>query len=304
MFRFIAACILCAAFVSQAWAQVQADPRRETLNKLAKRVNVDLADARLEDVVQFISTIGSLEFEVYWQDDTGRDGLDKDAQVSIRASNLPILSIVERILTKTNTGFGGNGWQLTPEGIVQIGPKSRLNESATLKVYDIQDLLFEVNNYTEVPELDLDAAVQQSQGGGGGGGGQGIFEDTEEEDANQPTTEEKARQLIDIIQESIDPDEWIDNGGDGASIRYYRGTLLVRAPDYIHRQLGGYDFWPKAVPTRLADRSRDWRDRTGNTVVVSAPKTPAPTPAPSTAAPAPQQETPASADDSKPEGGQ
>ena len=269
MIRFIAACIVCVVFASQVSAQSRIDPRREALDRLAKRVNVELTDARLEDVVQFLSTIGSLEFEVMWEDDSGRDGLDKDALVSIHASNLALLSILERVLDKTSTGFGGNTWQLTPEGFVEIGPKSRLNSSATLKVYDIQDLLFEVNNYTSVPELDLDAAVQQSQGGGGGGGGQSIFEDSEDDTENRLTPEEQAQQLIALIEETIEPDEWANNGGDGGTIRYYRGTLLVRAPDYMHRQLGGYAFWPRAVPTRTAERARDWRDRTGNTVVVT-----------------------------------
>ena len=38
---------------------------------------------------------------------------------------------------------------------------------------------------------------------------------------------------------------WIENGGDSASIRYYQGVLIVRAPDFVHRQLGGYPFAAK-----------------------------------------------------------
>jgi hypothetical protein len=298
MIRVLAAIVFGVVLAAQAFGQGAVDPRREALDRLAKRVNVDLNEARLEDVVQFLATIGSLEFDPAWEDESGREGLDKDAMVSIRASNLPILSILERILAKTGTGFGGNAWQLTPEGLVEIGPKSRLNESATLKVYDIQDLLFEVRNYTSVPELDLDAAVQQSQGGGGGGGGQSIFEDDEEEAEDQPTQEERARELIALIIETIEPDEWADNGGDGGTIRFYRGTLLVRAPDYMHRQLGGYSFWPRSVPMRTADRAKDWRETSGNTVVVApdpdaapvadAPAVPAEAaPAEATPAPAP-----------------
>lgn len=290
MARLIFTMVVVAMCAAQAFAQSGrvVDPRSEALERLAKRVNVDLQDARLEDVVQFLATIGSIEFDPAWEDDTGREGLDKDAMVSIRASNLPILSILERILDKTGDTFSGNTWQLTPDGLVEIGPKSRLNDGATLKVYDIQDLLFEVNNYTSVPELDLDAAVQQSQGGGGGGGGgQSIFEDDEEDTEPRLSPEEQAQRLIDLIVETIEPDQWLDNGGDGASVRFYKGTLLVRAPDYIHRQLGGYDFWPRAVPRRVSERAQDWRERSGNTVVVQAKPaepvsaTQAPAPAPS-----------------------
>lgn len=276
---------MCAAYAFAQSGRV-VDPRSEALERLAKRVNVDLQDARLEDVVQFLSTIGSIEFDPAWEDDTGREGLDRDAMVSIRASNLPILSILERILDKSGDTFSGNTWQLTPDGLIEIGPKSRLNDGATLKVYDIQDLLFEVNSYTSVPELDLDAAVQQSQGGGGGGGGgQSIFEDDEEDTEPRLSPEEQAQRLIDLIVETIEPDQWLDNGGDGASVRFYKGTLLVRAPDYIHRQLGGYDFWPRGVPRRVSERAQDWRERSGNTVVVQAK--PAAEPVSATEAPAP-----------------
>ena len=35
---------------------------------------------------------------------------------------------------------------------------------------------------------------------------------------------------------------WVDNGGDWGTIRYYQGTLIIRAPDFMHRQIGGYPF--------------------------------------------------------------
>ena len=47
---------------------------------------------------------------------------------------------------------------------------------------------------------------------------------------------------MDIIRDSVEPDGWVNAGGDWASMRYYVGTLIVRAPDYIHRQIGGYPF--------------------------------------------------------------
>ena len=56
----------------------------------------------------------------------------------------------------------------------------------------------------------------------------------------------------DIILETIEPDSWLDNGGDSASIRYYEGVLIIRAPDFIQRQIGGYPF----APNRRASSSR------------------------------------------------
>ena len=38
----------------------------------------------------------------------------------------------------------------------------------------------------------------------------------------------------------IEPEAWEDNGGHRAVMSYFEGALVVRAPDYIHRQIGGY----------------------------------------------------------------
>jgi hypothetical protein len=54
--------------------------------------------------------------------------------------------------------------------------------------------------------------------------------------------EEKVEQILDLILEIVEPDAWVENGGDAASIRYYEGVLIVRAPDYVQRQIGGYPF--------------------------------------------------------------
>lgn len=31
-------------------------------------------------------------------------------------------------------------------------------------------------------------------------------------------------------------------GGNWATIRFYQGTLIINAPDFVHRQIGGYPY--------------------------------------------------------------
>jgi hypothetical protein len=96
--------------------------------------------------------------------------------------------------------------------------------------------MFVIPDFPNVPALDIDSVLQQ--GGGGGGGGQSPFEQNQEDDNRvRETDEEAAQRIIDLITDDIEPDQWQDNGGDGASVRFYKGTLLIRAPDYIHRQI-------------------------------------------------------------------
>ncbi len=216
------------------------DPRRVTLQRMAARVSFEIEDARLEDVFLSLTQLSNAELEPLWLDDDHTEGLDREDTISLKIVNRPLLEVLEQVLDRAESEFEENSWQLTPAGVIEAGPKSRLNKRLELKVYDIQDLLFEVNNYDTVPELDLDAAISQSSGGGGGGGGSSIFQDDEEDDDEDDLTDEQqAQRILDLIEQFVEPEQWTE---EGIAARFYRGTFFIRAPDYIHRQLGGYNF--------------------------------------------------------------
>jgi hypothetical protein len=158
---------------------------------------------------------------------------------------------------------------------VEVGTKERLSLPGALQIkyYPIRDLLFEPPMFDNAPDLDLSSALNQAggfggggggsgggggggfgggggggggRGGGGGGGGGSIFGDPSEA-PERLSEEERAQQVVDLITETVEPDAWDVNGGDWATIRYYTGTLIIRAPDYIHRQIGGYPFATRPV---------------------------------------------------------
>ncbi|TVQ64299.1 MAG: hypothetical protein EA379_01855 [Phycisphaerales bacterium] len=221
-----------------------ADPRRVTLERLMRNVTLEMNESRLQDVMTFIEQVGDLTLDVKWDDDAGAvSGLNKDQTVTLSVRGAPLLTMLERVLEHTQDDFDQSTWQLTPSGMLEVGPKSRLNRRTTLKIYDISDLLFVIPNFTNVPDLDLDSVLQQGGQRGGGGGGGGIFQDPGDEDDIEPE-EVRVEQLMNIIMDSVEPEQWLDRGGDGASMRFHDGRLLIRAPDYIHRQIDGYPFWP------------------------------------------------------------
>ncbi len=63
------------------------------------------------------------------------------------------------------------------------------------------------------------------------------------EEPERVTNEERAEEIIEIITSLIEPTQWEVHGGN-ASIRYFRESLLVRAPNFVHRQIGGLDVVP------------------------------------------------------------
>ncbi len=221
-----------------------ADPSRETLERMMKPISIELVDARLEDVMAFLADVTGATLDVVWQDDRSADGLDSDLEVSIKVEGVTALTLLERVLDKARIdAFSESTWQLSPTGEMEIGPKSALNRRAFVKLYDINDLLFDIPSFTEFPTLDLDSVLGQGEGGGEGS----IFEDEGEQEGARQSREDRISDITDILITTIEPEQWVDNGGDAASVREYNGSLLIRAPDYIHRQIDGYDFWPQGA---------------------------------------------------------
>lgn len=219
-------------------------PQMDTLIRMSRKITVDFTDRSLRDVMEFIQQYTGADLDIKWRTDRFPDGLDPEEVVTARANNVSTLSLLERILEAVPADFGNDAtWQMSDTGAMQIGPKSRLNQYRRIEIYDINDLLLELKDYTEVPELDLQSVLQSSRGGSG----QSPFRDDQQEnEEDRLTREQRAEEIIDLIIELVQPEQWVENGGEGGSIRYYRGTLIVNAPDYMHRDINGYTFWPKS----------------------------------------------------------
>jgi len=212
------------------------DPRSLTLARMLKTVTVELSETRMEDLIRFIEDASGAELEPIWFDENP-SGLDRDAQVTIAVRGSTYLTLLERALGKVSDEFDRATWQMTPSGFMEIGPRSALNRRTRTLLYDVNDLLFDVPTHREVPDLDL-GDIQE-------GGGSGSQTDVEPEDATEQMPRSvRIENLAAIIMTSIEPDQWIDNGGDAASIREWNGVFIVKAPDYIHRQIAGAPYWP------------------------------------------------------------
>ncbi len=237
---------------------VAATSHRSTLGRMFRRLTTDFNENELEDVIKFLEDYTGATLEVYWADASG-EGLNRDQQITLKVKNLPVLTVLERVLAKASTDSlsGGATWQMTEYGTMEIGPKSILNRNKRTELYDIHDLLIEIPRYDEVPAIDLQSLLQQSQQGGGGGGQSPFRNDQSQQQGRDPdlaTPEEKGTELTRLITTLVEPEEWVDGGGEGGTIRYYNGNLLVNAPDYMHRQINGYTYWPSTTSKYVGGR--------------------------------------------------
>jgi hypothetical protein len=225
---------------------IEATSHRSTLGKMFRKITTEFNENKLEDVVKFLEDFTGATLEPHWAVD-GADGLNPEQLITLKVRNMPALTVLERVLAKASTDLvsGGATWQMTQYGTLEIGPKSVLNRSKRVELYDIHDLLIELPRYDQVPQIDLQSLLQQSQGGGGGGGQSPFTNDQDDqENENRISLQEKGEEVMRLLTQLVEPEEWVDGGGEGGTIRYYNGNLLVNAPDYMHRQIAGYSYWP------------------------------------------------------------
>lgn len=246
------------ATTTTAVARSTGDARKDTMLRMMKPVTIEFKDQRLEEVMNFIATLTNADMEVMWLDDRSTVGLDKDQTVTLKFTKGSALQLLEKVLEKSTDDLssGGTTWQMSTSGTLQVGPKERLNAWKRTKVYPVTDLMAEVPNFTNMPEFDLQQALQ-SRGRGGGGGGQSPFRQNQQNNEDQRRAlQEKLDELKRLVTELVEREQWVDNGGSGASIQYFQGAFLVNAPDYVHRGLDGYDWWPSEGTTSTTTNGR------------------------------------------------
>ncbi len=196
----------------------------------------------LNDVIDFLADASTSNFSVDWK------ALDaahvaKDTPVSLRmSSDVPMRKVLSMVLDQA-AGAGVLTFYID-EGVIEITSQEASDKVLYSRIYPIQDLLFQPQDYTNAPSLSLQNAGQgQSAGGGGGGGagassGQGLFTDQGSQsgaDAKNSQVD-RANEIIKLITDTVKPELWQVNGGT-ATISFFRGNLIVNAPRSIHEQL-------------------------------------------------------------------
>lgn len=256
----LAGALPAAAQLEQATgaARRPIDPRKETLIRLSQTITLERLDNRFEDVMDMIASRTGADLDVMYLDQRHAEGFDPEWMVQMPVGTTTALELIERMITRANSDLDpvtAFEWQLTEDGSLQMGPKARLNQTRRTQIYDIHDLLFQIPMFDNAPDFDLSSALQSGSSGGGGnspiqsGGGQEV---------DNKDLDERVQELIDLIQATIEPDEWVDLGGTAATITHFQQTLVVTAPDYIHRKIGGYSFWPKRLQNAsVANGRRD-----------------------------------------------
>jgi general secretion pathway protein D len=193
-------------------------------------------DNPLGDVVSFMETVTQQNFDIDWQS-LELLSIDEQTPVQLSLNNVSAKTVLDRLVAKISDPLTPAGWAIN-DGIVQIASDEVLRQNTVLVIYDIRDLLIQVPDYDDAPEIDLQSVLQSSQGGGGGGqspfSGDGGNAEDEERDR-----QEQIDQVIDIIENNVDFEGWQSQGGSTGVIQEYNGNLVIRNTPQNHREISG-----------------------------------------------------------------
>ncbi len=189
--------------------------------------------------------------QVYWTT-KNLDGCERTAPIFLKLENQPALIVLERLIEQLSEDEEAT-WQLR-DGVLEVGLKSRFSKSSSHQTitYTIGDLLYVVRDFDNAPEMGVGGGGTGGGGGGtgggtggggsgGGGNSGGVGFGAPGADPESLTKQERIDKIIELITTFVEPPQWEIHGGE-CKITSFNETLIIRAPNFVHRQIGGYPF--------------------------------------------------------------
>ena len=222
----------------------QSRPLRSQLKDMFEQVMITNIPAR--DTLNWWSRTTGINLVVNWR---GLEEFNIDPQTPINVdlhharigqvltTILSQMSLQEPLIYKTTRYY------------IEVLTKEQANRLTETLTYDISDLLAVAPNFNTAPKFDLNAAMSNTNSGGSGttysnrsgasGLSSGIFADNDIDDQGPKKKRvQHGEELAQLIRDTIEPKIWTSHGGEYAFIRYHQGLLVIKAPQYIHEQIG------------------------------------------------------------------
>ena len=208
----------------------------ESQRVLYKHIDaVDWDDMPLEEIFDWLKAQGDVNVIVRW-DPLAQEGIDPGTPVTLKMRD----TTVAKILTEVFDQIAESDPILYRgiDNIIKISTKADFSRKLYVKVYDINDIVFQPPDFTGAPNVDLTRG--QSGGGGGGGGDETIWADDDDDDDGDDKAEldQRIENLIQLIRSTVEPESWRGQGGEGTIVAFNR-TLVVRNTIEVHTQIGG-----------------------------------------------------------------
>ena len=191
----------------------------------AKKISVLFKQVPIVQVLESLSQKSGVPIHALLLDKpAGSVGIDPAITIDLEIKDMRALEVLEIVLRQaSDVSQNDCRWQTTPSGI-EVGPKSRLLRPSAMerRVYMVADLGFKVADFQPPP---------LQSGGTGGGTAPPPFTPSQQDARYQ--------KLKSLIQATVETDVWAEPSGGPCTIAIFNNTMIVIAPDFVHRSIAG-----------------------------------------------------------------
>jgi len=272
-------------------AEAEPEATRQVRRALQNRATELKFDAiPLEEVIGNIQSLTGLNIVPNWSA-LEFAAIDRDIEITLSLRDVTYEKALELVLDAAGGGEIELAYEID-DGVIQISTKEDLARRTATRVYNVQDLIISVPTFRgrniNIEDIGQNQGQQGGLGGGrflqggglggggggaggGGGGGGNLFQGggqrNEDEDIDQGDPIEP---IIELIQQTIDPESWRAAGGNVGSIQPLNQQLVVTQTSTAHnqirdllRQLRQARALQIAVEARYLTISRNWLEQIG-----------------------------------------
>lgn len=224
--------------------QESESPARDLLQRRVEKV--DWSDSTLEEVMEWLRVEAEDRVNVIprWTA-MGNEGVTRDTLVTLQLRDITVAGVLAEVLDliseNRQVAYRAVGNSL------YISTKRDFGRDMEIRTYDILDLIFFVPDFgRNAPTIDLNAASRQSSSGGGGGGsGQSVFgggtsSSSQDLEVEETELEERLTEIRDAIVKMVEPESWVEGGGQGEVQLFNDRQLIVRNTIEVHEKIAGY----------------------------------------------------------------
>jgi hypothetical protein len=209
------------------------------INPTRARLSMNLPELKftnvaLSDAIDFLRDVSGANIHVNWKA-LEELGVGKDTPINVKLRAVSLRKILNVLVNETGVP-GAITWMID-DNVIEITSRQIADQQLVTRVYPVDDLLMEIPDF-EGPNFDLTAKSGGSGGSSSGSSSSILGGDSGENEEEGSTKAERAQELVELIQELIQPDIWRDNGGV-ATIKYFHGSLIITAPRSVHEAVGG-----------------------------------------------------------------
>ncbi len=212
---------------------------------LFKRVeSVDWSETTFEEVIDWLRDEGGGQVNIITRwGPLSVENVSQESLITLKLFNTRVADVLNEVIDLLSDdgqvayhAFGNT---------IRISTKQDFGRKLYMRVYDVTDLLFRVEDFgEEAPLIDL-SQTSTAASGGGGGGGQSVFQGAGSQGSTQggeqaeQELQDRLEKLKTEIELVIAPESWQGPAGGRGRIEVINRSLIVVNTIEVHEQLSG-----------------------------------------------------------------